>query len=234
MNDNEIINKAIQELKQSEKPYKMFKDFSFMDGIEWGDDRFQKIRFLLVKSTPFEKHTDHALKFSEIGLDISNNHKDWFDYKKSLKPKKEYVKWIGVIIAALSLIWNVYQNKITNDLKTENKAIQDKFELMSKSNELLGFKTTFLAELGDEKYDDLEKKVKNKAIETKYLNDIIYVSYYEEVNACGQYSGVINTSNDTINLKLNLISDEVCTSLAIEKVTFIINNSDKKKKVIIK
>ena len=134
MNDNEIINKAIQELKESNKPYIMFKDFSFMNELEWGDDRFQKIRYLLIKSSPFEKHTEHALKFSEIGLQISNNRKDWFSYQKSLKPKLDYVKWIGVLIAGLSLIWNIYQGSVNSQLQDQNRILGDEIEAMEKEN----------------------------------------------------------------------------------------------------
>ena len=134
MNENEIINKAIQELKSAEKPYLMFKDFSFLKGMEWGEDRFQKIRYLLIKSSPFEKHTDHAIKFSEIGLEIANDHKDWFTYKKSLKPKSDYVKWIGVGIAGLSLIWNIYQGITNSKLRDDNRILGDEIEALEKEN----------------------------------------------------------------------------------------------------
>src|SRR5690606_39859499 len=103
-----------------------------------------------------------------------------------------------------------------------------------KHKKLLGFKITFLADLGEEKYFKLEKKVENGKIETKYINDIIYVSYYLELNACGKYDGNLEIKNDTIKLKVNLISDEVCTSTSIDKVTFLIDNPDEKKKVILK
>jgi len=99
---------------------------------------------------------------------------------------------------------------------------------------LLGFKTLFLAESRGEE-NELEKKVKKGNLDIKYINDIIYISYYEELNACGQYDGNIELKNDTIKLKVNLISDEVCTSTSINKITFLIENPDmKKKKAIIK
>ncbi len=103
-----------------------------------------------------------------------------------------------------------------------------------KNKALLGFKSIFIAEGGDEKYDLYENKVGNDKIEIKYINDIIYVSYYETLNACGKYGGNIEIKSDTIKLKVNLISDEVCTSTSIDKLTFIIDNPDGKKKVIIK
>ncbi len=134
MNHDEIINTAISELKKSKKVYKMLKDFSFMNGLERGDDQFRKIRHLLLNSDPFEKHSDYALKFSKIGLEISNNHKDWFAYKKSLKPKTDYVKWIGVGIAGLSLIWNIYQGITNSKLRDDNRILGDEIEALEKEN----------------------------------------------------------------------------------------------------
>jgi len=134
MNNDEIINQAIHELKNCEKPFIMFKDFSFMNGLEWGDPKFQKIRYLIIKSSPFEKHTDHAVKLSSLGIVISNDYKDWFDYKKSLRPKFDYAKWIVISIALLSLAWNVFQGISKNDLKDQNKILQNKIQTLEKDN----------------------------------------------------------------------------------------------------
>ncbi|WP_299521845.1 hypothetical protein [Winogradskyella sp.] len=82
----------------------------------------------------FEKHTDHAIKFSEIGLEIANNHKDWFAYKKSLNPKMDYVKWVGVGIAGLSLIWNIYQGITNSKLRDDNRILGDEIEALEKEN----------------------------------------------------------------------------------------------------
>ena len=46
---DEVINQAIKELKEHDKPYKAFKEFCFMSGLEWGDDKFQKMRHLIIK-----------------------------------------------------------------------------------------------------------------------------------------------------------------------------------------
>ncbi len=97
---------------------------------------------------------------------------------------------------------------------------------------LLGFKTQFLSELGDIKYEKLEKELNKNKIEIKYLNDIIYISYLDELNACGNYEGDIETIGDTIKLKVELVSDEVCTSTSIERITFLINNPTGKKRFI--
>ena len=134
MKENEIINLAIKELKSSDKIYKQFKDFSFMESLDATDSDFQKISYLLKRSIAFEKHTDHAIRLSAIGLDIANNHKDWFEYKKSLKPKKDYVKLIGVIIAALSLIWNIFLGISNNKLKDDIRILGDEKEALEKEN----------------------------------------------------------------------------------------------------
>lgn len=102
----------------------------------------------------------------------------------------------------------------------------------TKNKKLIGFKTLFLAEHGDHKYEDLEKELNKKNVEIKYINDIIYVSYLDELNACGQYDGNIEINGDTIKLIVDLISDEVCASTSIEKITFLIDNPNGEKKII--
>jgi len=134
MDENEIINQAIIELKASDKIYKQFKDFSFMENLIATDSKFQKISYLLKRSTAFEKHTDHAIRLSATGLDIANNYRDWFEYKKSLKPKKDYVKLIGVIIAALSLLWNILLGINNNKLKEDKRVLGDQVESLEKEN----------------------------------------------------------------------------------------------------
>ena len=99
---------------------------------------------------------------------------------------------------------------------------------------LIGFKDSFLAELGEEEYFKLEKKLNKQKLDIKYINDIIYVSFYEELNACGQYRGNLEYRGDTINLKIEQISDKVCTSTSIDRLTFLIDNPDQKKKIILK
>ncbi len=99
---------------------------------------------------------------------------------------------------------------------------------------LIGFKASFLAELGEKEYFKLEKKLNNQKLDIKNINDIIYVSFYEELNGCGPYRGNLEYSGDTINLKTELILDEVCSSTSIDKLTFLIDNPDRKKKIIFK
>lgn len=130
MNHDEIINLALKELRDSEKVYKSFQEFSFMNGLHPNDSKFIKIRYMLVRSEPFEKHSDGAIKLSATGIKISNDFKDWFDYKKSLVPKKDYFKYISISIALLSFIWNVYQGFKNDELKKENLDLKRKLILI--------------------------------------------------------------------------------------------------------
>lgn len=72
------------------------------------------------------------------------------------------------------------------------------------------------------------KKTKLK-IKTDYIDDLIIVSNYVESNACGKHTGNIRIENYEIYLIYKLVSDEVCTSTSINKVTYVINNPKGKK-----
>jgi hypothetical protein len=93
---------------------------------------------------------------------------------------------------------------------------------------LIFFKDNFLSELGDENYEKLLPKTKLK-IKEQYIDDFIFVTNYVESNACGKYVGNIKIKNDQIYLIYKLVSDEVCTSVGIDEVTYIINNPKEKK-----
>ena len=82
--------------------------------------------------------------------------------------------------------------------------------------------------MGNENYEKLLAKTKLK-IKAQYLDDLIIVTNYVESNACGKYAGDIRIKNDRIYLIYKLVSDEVCTSTGIDKVTYIINNPKEKK-----
>jgi hypothetical protein len=120
MTNDELINLAINELKTSDKPYKMFSDFSFMKGLEKNDPEFIKIRYMLVRLGPFESHTDNAIKLSALGLTIISDFGDWHQYKKSLKPKFDFIKIGTFVIALLTFIWLLVFHAIRNEkLKNE-------------------------------------------------------------------------------------------------------------------
>lgn len=101
-----------------------------------------------------------------------------------------------------------------------------KEELVNKN--LIFFKDNFLSESGSENYEELIVKTKHK-IKAQYLDDLIIVTNYVESNACGKYVGDIRIKNDQIYLIYKLVSDDVCTSTGIDKVTYIINNPNEKK-----
>lgn len=92
---------------------------------------------------------------------------------------------------------------------------------------LLYFRSSFKAELGDREYDKYYSRIAEPKI--KYLDDIIIVTKYIEANACDQSQGNIKVANNTIMLQYNSVSDEVCTSRAVEKLTYIIDNPTSKK-----
>jgi len=103
-----------------------------------------------------------------------------------------------------------------------------------KHKDLIGSKVLYLADMSEESYEAYEEIADKKELEIKYIDDIIYVSLLEELNACGEYGLNIETKNDTIKLKTIFLSDEMCCSASIRKLTYIINNPDKKEKVIIR
>ncbi|QHT71259.1 hypothetical protein GXP67_33700 [Rhodocytophaga rosea] len=96
--------------------------------------------------------------------------------------------------------------------------------------DLLGFKADFRVESDDKRYDRLELKLGK--LQIRYIEDIIYVSTYAEVNACGDFQGNIQIKNDSIMLKYEYISDLACTSVAIEKLTYLIDNPGKSRRKI--
>jgi hypothetical protein len=101
-------------------------------------------------------------------------------------------------------------------------------------SDLLGFKVMSLAESDEDLFDEIYIKTKNQQLQVEYINDVIYVSHYEILNACGRYRGDIVTANDTIFLKIKQISEEVCASENARRVTYLIDNPTTKKKIVIK
>ncbi len=134
MKTDHLINTTLIELKQATKPYLMFNDLSVLKDPDLDDDDKQKIRYTLLNSEPFSKHSVAAIKLSPRGIEIVSNYDDWYDYKKSQKPKFDYFKLIALIIAALSLAWNVYQGLTKNQLREENRIIIDENEALIKEN----------------------------------------------------------------------------------------------------
>lgn len=137
MTNDQIINIAIKELKQSEKVYKMYSEFSFMRDIDQNSPAAVKIKHLLANSEPFNKHSESAIKFSELGLKISSDYKDWLHYKKSLKPKIDYTKYISIGLTIISVSWAIFQDLKNNDLKEENTELKSKKDSLIIKNKYL-------------------------------------------------------------------------------------------------
>lgn len=108
-----------------------------------------------------------------------------------------------------------------NNLEENNPVINKK---------VLFFKDTFLTENGDDTlYDKLEKRIKERKIEVRYLNDLIYVSFIDYSNACSENYGDILIKNHTIKLLIKQKNNLVCTSTSIRRFSFIINNYKEEK-----
>jgi len=103
-----------------------------------------------------------------------------------------------------------------------------KKEETKKIENLLYFKSRFIAELGSADYDRIISKTNSK-VKAKYFEDVIYVTKFIEANGCGDYIGDIKIKKDSIYLVYKLVSDEVCMSTAINKITYIIDNPTEKK-----
>ena len=101
-----------------------------------------------------------------------------------------------------------------------------------KNKKLIGFKSEWIGELGDDNYISVEPLAESKKTEVKQIDDILIVKSWQFTNTCGNYEENISISSDTITLELNLISDEVCTSMSIKKLTYLIDNPEKKKWII--
>ena len=103
-----------------------------------------------------------------------------------------------------------------------------KKEEVVKDKNLLGFKSTFLAEFGDDKFDGLRNKTEEKPV-VKYVDDVIFVTLYAQMNACDRYEGMVEVKNDSIILGYKSLTDEACTSTVIDKLSYIVDNPAKKK-----
>jgi hypothetical protein len=118
-------------------------------------------------------------------------------------------------------------------ISCQNRA-ETKQEDSKKNKNLIYFNSHFMADLGDDEWYKLQPKM-DSAIKAQYLDDVIYVTKYIDVNACGTYVGDIEIKNDTIYLIHRLVSDDICATTSINKVIYIIKNPNQKKyKMIIR
>lgn len=115
MSLDSIINDSINDLSKSSTFYLMFKDLTAFKKLDENSDHYRKLKYEIVRCGMFEKHTDHAIRFSILGLKVVNEFGgDFIKYKKSLKPKKDYFKIISAFTGLLSLLL-VYMNFSINN-----------------------------------------------------------------------------------------------------------------------
>jgi len=105
---------------------------------------------------------------------------------------------------------------------------------IKKHPDLAGFTDMRLpVEQGDATYDSLLTELKKDKITTFTANGITDISLLAEVNACGAYVGNIEITGDTLKLQYLLTGDEVCTSVEMKKLRYLVSNPTGKKYIII-
>lgn len=100
---------------------------------------------------------------------------------------------------------------------------------IKKNERLLCFKAKRIGELGDKNYLKAKPLAKNSRIKSQQIEDLLFVEVWCDHNSCGKYQEAIRINQDSIYLQYCLVSDVVCTSTAISKLPFIIDNPEQKK-----
>ncbi|NIK93612.1 hypothetical protein GZ212_15735 [Mangrovimonas sp. CR14] len=103
---------------------------------------------------------------------------------------------------------------------------------------LIGFKSEEVGEPGAmyKNGEWIDYEFDTDRIDVKYFEDIIVAKTFTAGNACGKYELNVEFKDDTIELLyyLNNKTEDLCESLKIESLTYIINNPKKIKWEIIK
>lgn len=110
----------------------------------------------------------------------------------------------------------------------------EKEKTIQKHKNLIGFRAQFLGEMGDDAYEEIDKLGWGDKITLRYLDDILQITTWEEKSLCGKWEGAIEIRNDTIFLDYVLLSDEICTSLSYDKLTYFIDNPNRQKWTVVK
>ncbi|WP_412464380.1 hypothetical protein [Flavobacterium mekongense] len=105
---------------------------------------------------------------------------------------------------------------LTQEKESYRNGIGEKTKLIS-----------FTAEKPKLKYRQLEKNLLNP-IEVIYEKEVVCVSFYQEVNECGETKGEIIVNGNTIKLLVRE-TGKGCKGLDIKKLKYIIRNSENKK-----
>ena len=92
-----------------------------------------KIKTFGISRGYFLKNGDNGwMKLSNKGIELRDYGKGYLKFIRSKKKKPDYAKWITLLIAGLSLAWNVYQGLINNQLKEDNRELNDEIEALQK------------------------------------------------------------------------------------------------------
>ncbi|MBF0693438.1 MAG: hypothetical protein IR153_00100 [Flavobacterium sp.] len=94
---------------------------------------------------------------------------------------------------------------------------------------LIGFQITYVGERNDGQLDSKQILTTGNDVKVTYVDDVIIASKVIEVNACGKYNGILDVRQDTIVLKYESQSDELCDSQDFRRFTYVIANSENKK-----
>jgi hypothetical protein len=98
---------------------------------------------------------------------------------------------------------------------------------------LIGVHVLYVGEPDNPETDEASAFAFDKISRVKYFEDYLTVTIWDVVNACGQYDRNIDIANDTIYLRTNLTSEEVCASQSLDKAIYFISNPQKEKYTVI-
>ena len=138
MDIKNVIETAFIELRNSETPYLMVTDLSLSKKSN-DPEITRKIKFILFKSSYFDRHSDHAIILSKLGVEVASKFDTISQYEKSLI-KTDYLKIITTIVAVLTFIIvsitffrDNDKKKLEKELEYKNSVI-DSLETNSISN----------------------------------------------------------------------------------------------------
>ena len=141
MDIKNVIETAFIELKNSGTPYLMVADLSLSKKAN-NPEVTRKIKFILFRSSYFDRHGDHAIIFSKLGVEVASKFDTITQYEKSLK-KPDYLKIITTIVAVLTfiiVIFTFFRDNEKSELKKEleyKNSLIDSLETNSISNSTL-------------------------------------------------------------------------------------------------
>ena len=98
---------------------------------------------------------------------------------------------------------------------------------------LIGAKSHEVGEPVDPESKKYNQYAEKEKVTVKQADGYLIATTWNIVNACGKRRANLSVSNDTINLIYKETSEELCMSVAIDEVTYFINNPENKEWVIL-